>query len=122
MPATLSDDAKECVVRAVREGLTNIAQHARAQQVWIEAKSEGAALAIDVRDDGRGFDLASIPPGHYGLLGIRERARLAGGELQVASSPNGGTSLRLRLPIGEDVVDHAAEPLPQAALERHLTP
>jgi len=54
-----------------------------------------------MRDDGRGFDLtaAASESGHYGLLGMRERARLAGGTLAVESTPGKGTTLWLSVPI-----------------------
>ena len=58
-------------------------------------------LEASVSDDGVGFDpaAAETQAGHYGLLGMRERARLAGGDLEITSRPAGGTQLRLRLPL-----------------------
>jgi len=54
---------------------------------------------VEVRDDGVGFDpAAGDARGHYGLLGLRERARLAGGSLDVHNGPDGGVTLRLSLP------------------------
>ena len=90
----------EHALRAVTEGLTNVARHAQANQVWVSAEQRGGMLAIEVRDDGIGFEPVTIAQqvGHYGLLGMRERARLAGGSLEIMSAPSVGTTIRLRLP------------------------
>jgi NarL family two-component system sensor histidine kinase YdfH len=100
LPSVLPDAAREHVLRAVTEGLTNIARHAQAQHAWVNVRNADGKLIIELRDDGRGFDPATIPPGHYGLLGIRERARLACGALEITSAPGAGTTLRLQLPLG----------------------
>jgi NarL family two-component system sensor histidine kinase YdfH len=55
-----------------------------------------------VHDDGVGFDPAPIGAGHYGLIGLRERARLIGGTLNVESAPGQGTILRVCLPLDND--------------------
>jgi signal transduction histidine kinase len=62
---------------------------------------EEDGLEILIRDDGVGFDLVAVSEsgGHYGLVGLRERARLAGGNLQVISAPGAGTTLSIRLPL-----------------------
>jgi signal transduction histidine kinase len=59
-----------------------------------------------VRDDGIGFDLAAVSSdGHYGLLGLKERTQLAGGDVDVDSAPGKGTTVRLRFPA-----EHAGAP------------
>ncbi|HTK05779.1 MAG TPA: sensor histidine kinase [Ktedonobacteraceae bacterium] len=90
----------EHVLRAITEGLTNIARHAQAHQVRICAKFHETTLLIEVCDDGIGFDSTAViaQDGHYGLLGLRERARLVGGHFEVASTPGKGTILRLSVP------------------------
>jgi NarL family two-component system sensor histidine kinase YdfH len=95
----LSEQAREHALRTVTEGLTNIARHARAQHAWLDVHSTASELIVELRDDGRGFDPKAIPAGHYGLLGLRERARLACGTLDIASAPGAGTTLALRLPL-----------------------
>ncbi len=89
------------VLRVIREGLTNIARHAQARQVEIRVSIAGTALQVEICDDGVGFDPATIKPekGHYGLLGLRERARLIGGHLAIVSHPGQGTSLCLQIPL-----------------------
>jgi NarL family two-component system sensor histidine kinase YdfH len=90
----------EPTVRFIGEGLQNAARHAQARNVVVRITTEAEMLVIEVQDDGIGFDPASLTkrPGHYGLIGLRERARLAGGWLEVHSAPGTGTTLRLLLP------------------------
>jgi len=97
----LPDDIREHALRVVSEGLTNVARHAQASQVWIRLASGGDCLEVEVRDDGVGFDpaVAATQSGHYGLLGMRERARLAGGTLVVESAPGKGATLQLNVPL-----------------------
>ena len=97
----LPDDIREHALRVVSEGLTNVARHAQASQVWIRVACGDDGLEVEVRDDGVGFDpaVAAAQSGHYGLLGMRERARLAGGTLVVESAPGKGAILRLSVPL-----------------------
>jgi len=98
----LPEQQAEQMARCVREGLNNVARHAQATAVWLTAGVENGRILLTLRDDGRGFDPQQTPPaGHYGLLGLRERARLAGGQFSVESRPGAGTTLRLSLPIQE---------------------
>ena len=101
LPDALPSALCEHALRAVAEGLTNVARHAQAQQVGVRAAEDEAWLTIEVRDDGAGFDpeAALTRAGHYGLLGLRERARLAGGTLEIDSAPGEGARLTLRLPL-----------------------
>lgn len=103
LASPLSDAQQEQAFRAVAEGLTNIARHARAHRAWIRLSEGHHSLEIVVRDDGVGFDSADVNgrAGHYGLMGLRERARLAGGSLDVMSGPGQGTALVFRLPLTE---------------------
>jgi NarL family two-component system sensor histidine kinase YdfH len=91
----------EHVLRAITEGLTNVARHSQAHQVWVCAQLNEATLTIEVRDDGIGFESTTVgtQKGHYGLLGLRERTRLVGGHLDIESSAGKGTTLRLCLPV-----------------------
>jgi NarL family two-component system sensor histidine kinase YdfH len=93
----------EHVLRAITEGLTNVARHSQAHQVWICAQCAETMLTIEVRDDGIGFEssAAVTQQGHYGLLGLRERARLVGGYLDIESAVGKGTALRLCLPVNQ---------------------
>ena len=91
------------VFRAVQECLTNIAKHARASRVEVRIDREDSTLAICVRDDGVGFAAAdSRKPNSFGLLGLRERAALLGGESKVTSAPGRGTRVDVRFPVEEE--------------------
>jgi two-component system sensor histidine kinase UhpB len=90
--------------RAAQEGLTNVVRHARAQHVWIELSQTDGALELVVRDDGVGFDVTSTLDGaanrgHLGLLGMKERVQILGGNLEVDSEPGHGTRIRISLPL-----------------------
>ena len=99
LPSQLSEKVHECALRLVSEALTNIARHAQAQHAAVSLHAIEQALAIEVHDDGVGFDPAQIGAGHYGLIGLRERARLIGGTLNIESAPGQGTTLKVQLPL-----------------------
>jgi PAS domain S-box-containing protein len=87
--------------RIVQEALTNVARHAAAREVTVHALAEKGALRIQVQDDGQGFDRdAALASGRStGLRGMRERATLLGGRLEINSDPGAGTFLLAELPI-----------------------
>jgi two-component system sensor histidine kinase UhpB len=94
--------------RIVQEAVHNIVQHADAGSVTIVLQLNGGAVQLRIEDDGRGFDPAhasrdAVELQQLGLLGIRERAELLGGEVQIESAPERGTRLRVSIPIGETV-------------------
>lgn len=95
----LPEPVKETVFRTVSEALTNIARHARATEASVTLTVKGKTLQVILKDNGQGFDMHNIPSGHYGLLGIRERARLAGGQLSITSAAQQGTTLLLQIPL-----------------------
>jgi NarL family two-component system sensor histidine kinase YdfH len=105
-PKEIPTSVHEHARRAVAEGLTNIARHAQANNVWLKLLESEGMLEIALRDDGVGFDPTVKLGGHYGLVGLRERARLAGGSLELVSEPGAGTTLTLVLPLE----DRGAEP------------
>ncbi len=88
------------VLRVVTEGLTNITRHARARHAWVRVIPREQKLEIEIADDGVGFEPTAVIPsaGHYGLIGLHERARLIGGQLAIRSSPGNGTTLRIDVP------------------------
>lgn len=90
----------EPIQRTLAEALTNIARHAQASEVKVGVSSRADMLELTIQDNGIGFDpeAAAAQTLHYGLLGIRERARLAGGQVEIQSRPGAGTTLRLCLP------------------------
>lgn len=107
-PLPLSPAAEVALFRIVQEALTNVAHHSQARRVDVTVARHGGALEISVVDDGVGFELETAPQrGSFGLVGMGERARLAGGSLEVTSRPGDGTSVVVRLPLGEPVVPAA---------------
>jgi signal transduction histidine kinase len=86
--------------RIVQEGLTNALKHARAGTADVTVRYEPDELRIEVRDDGPGGP-ASDGLGH-GLVGVRERVKIYGGEMSAGPAPGGGFVLSTRLPIGGD--------------------
>jgi two-component system sensor histidine kinase UhpB len=97
-PSGLDEDVQTVVYRVAQEALTNAAQHARPGRIDVELKTVGDSVELCVRDDGKGFDPFAARSGGLGLDGMAERARLAGGALDLRSERGAGTELTLRLP------------------------
>ena len=87
------------VLRIVQEALVNVQRHAGAGRVWVEVARVRGHYRITIDDDGRGFDPGAVAEGHYGLATMRERALRLGGNLEVASAPDRGTTVTLLLPV-----------------------
>jgi NarL family two-component system sensor histidine kinase YdfH len=98
LEAQLPQEQQEHLLRTVSEGLTNIARHSRASQAWIRTGCGKEGVTLEIGDNGIGFEPTEVVAGHYGLLGLRERARLMNAHLAVSSSPVRGTQVRLCLP------------------------
>ncbi len=100
LPTALPDSLSEHIQRIVAESLANVAQHAQARRVSLRIAQFPEGLQLTVQDDGVGFVVAEAArTGHYGLVGMRERARLAGGSVKVLSTPGEGTTLSFSFPI-----------------------
>lgn len=83
--------------RIVQEACANARRHSGTARLEVDVRVDGDALAIRVEDFGRGFDAASPPRAGFGVVGMAERARLAGGECRVESMPDRGTVVTARL-------------------------
>jgi len=95
----LTNAQASAVFRIVQESLTNVAKHAQAAHVDIAIERDDGALVVRIEDDGVGFSLqAPRKPNSFGLLGLRERASLLGGEVTIESAPGEGTMVEVRLP------------------------
>lgn len=96
----LSEDISTAAYRIIQESLTNIARHASAQKVQVTLWLEGDNLRLRVRDDGAGFDQAILsgPLASSGLSGMRRRAEVLGGRLEISTSPE-GTVIDATLPL-----------------------
>ena len=96
----VGDRIATAAYRIAQEALTNVARHSSASSVDISIRAEGGVLTLSVEDDGRGFDLRALEESRgLGVVGMRERAELAGGTLTIRSRPGRGTQVRLTAPL-----------------------
>ena len=100
-PEPLQQNIATAVYRIVQEALTNMARHAHASQALISIEPKGHRLQLVVEDDGQGFPKAQQPPprGSFGLIGMRERVHMLGGQIRMKNAPSGGARLVVRLPL-----------------------
>ena len=98
----ISSEVQAQLVRILQEALSNIRKHADARRVWVKIRETAQDFILEIRDDGQGFlpeDIASAS--RHGLRGMQERAELVGADFQVVSRPHEGTTVSLRLPLGD---------------------
>lgn len=100
-PVSLRPECELTVYRLVQEALTNIAKYAKARTVHVTLGVRGGKAAIEVRDDGVGFDPSQSRTAANGLLGMRFRVEAEGGALRVRSAPGQGASVSATLPLLE---------------------
>lgn len=88
------------VFRILQEVLTNVARHAQATRVQASLRKQANDLILEVRDNGKGISEAQISSvGRFGLLGMRERAHVFGGDVVIRGSPGEGTTVTVRIPV-----------------------
>jgi signal transduction histidine kinase len=101
----LPQQVETAVFRVLQEAVTNVVKHSGADRVAVILEATASELRLIVEDNGRGFDAGlqaddmALGIGHLGLLGVRERVALAGGALEVESSPQAGTTVYARIPL-----------------------
>lgn len=102
MADRLAPETEIAAYRIVQEALTNVARHANAAHCRVRLRRLPDTLRVEVQDDGRGFDPDGEPQptGGFGLIGMRERAALLGGQLSIWSAPGAGTRVLVELPVG----------------------
>lgn len=97
-------DVALCLFRIVQEGLRNVVKHAKTSEATVELSSHGEGMELRISDSGAGFNPAALlGRGGLGLISMRERLRLIGGELEVESEPSRGTRIRVRVPLSDGV-------------------
>jgi len=101
----LPPETELSLFRMAQEGLNNVLHHAQAQHAWVKLCFADAEVSLKIRDDGRGFEVPESPAefapgGHYGLLGMHERAELIGARLEIQSKLGSGTELTLMFFFG----------------------
>jgi two-component system sensor histidine kinase UhpB len=96
----LSEEQELVIYRVAQEALTNVARHARAQEVELRLERRDGRVTLVVRDDGVGLPPAALPSAH-GIRGIRERAMLIGADVSITRPRERGTEVRLSIPLEE---------------------
>jgi signal transduction histidine kinase len=104
----LDESRQLTVYRLVQESLTNVGKYADAKQVDISVRNYGNHVEVDIKDDGKGFNVAEIRPSTHGLAGMRHRVEAAGGRLTVISAPGNGTRISAVLPKGNIAASSSA--------------
>jgi signal transduction histidine kinase len=99
--ALLSPAAETAIFRIAQEALANARKHAHTRAIRVALTSDTAALALHVQDWGRGFDLSGLHDErtHLGLVSMRERANMLGGECEIVSQPGAGTTVAVSMPL-----------------------
>lgn len=112
----LPEATRVTAYRIAKEAMVNAQKHARATEVEVRLCQVEEGLEVTVRDDGVGFDPATPTdrPGHLGLRGMRDRAEIAGGRLEVATGPGSGTCVRLWLPVAPHAAAAQERPEPSS--------
>jgi len=99
---TLPEEMEQHLLRIAQEAVTNVLKHAEASKIWIKLHTEARKLYLRIRDNGHGFEQENVfssREGHFGLLGMRERAERLGGELTLESHPGQGTEVEVKVPL-----------------------
>ena len=99
----LGDDQQTVALRVTQEALQNVRKHAAASTVVVSTDVADDAWTLEIRDDGRGFDVGAVAARgrrNFGLQFMRERAELIDARFDVRSRPDGGTVVRLEIPTG----------------------
>jgi len=101
-PEPLPQDVEQHVLRIAQEAVANVLKHAGARKIWMQLRMEKRRLDLKIRDDGHGFEQDGVfmsLGGHFGLIGMRERAERLGGELRLASRLGEGTEVEVKVPL-----------------------
>ena len=123
--APLDAHVKAALFRIIQESLSNIAHHAEAKNASLRMLYTDAAVSILIEDNGKGFDAENAMErdasgnGHFGLLGMRERAMIIGAQFVVSSKPGQGTRIHVRFPLKPE---DAPQESPKEAAQRKRLP
>jgi signal transduction histidine kinase/ligand-binding sensor domain-containing protein len=100
----LNPDTEQELLRIAQEAIQNVQRHAGAKCLTAQIEYLPGAVALEIRDDGRGFDAADAAEreGHYGLTGMKERAAIFGGTLEIISGAGRGTTIRVRTALSKE--------------------
>jgi two-component system, NarL family, sensor kinase len=95
----LPPSVEAALYRICQEALTNVARHAGAERATVRLVATPDRVRLAVEDDGSGFDAAGVPEDRHGIVGMRERAEVLGGTLEVRSGPGEGTRIEATVPL-----------------------
>jgi two-component system sensor histidine kinase UhpB len=98
----LPEGAETHLFRIAQEALTNVARHASAKHVRVNLAGEGGQVSLRIADDGCGLGPVTANPRGLGLIGMRARARSAGGDVEIRSRPGEGVLIEVRVPVGDE--------------------
>lgn len=96
--SNLPADIEQCAYRVAQEAISNVLQHANAGKLGVAMQKQGGFVLLEITDDGEGFQTSPAIINGFGLQGMRDRAKQLGGTCEIQSSPDNGTTVRLRLP------------------------
>ena len=95
----LAPPLETALFRIVQESLTNAVRHSGSSTVRVNLTQHENRVRVEIQDEGRGFDPATVQPNRFGLQGIRQRTELFGGTLNLATAPGQGTRVVVDLPL-----------------------
>jgi signal transduction histidine kinase len=98
VPQEIDQEVALCLFRVVQEALANAVKHSQAGHVRVELAGGPSGVSLRINDDGKGFDIESMPNGGLGLTSMRERVEAVGGVLEIRTAPGAGTHLRITVP------------------------
>ena len=101
-PNHLPQDMEQHLLRIAQEAVTNVLKHAGASRIWVKLHMEARKIYLRIVDNGRGFDQQDVfsdLAGHFGVIGMRERAERLGGKLNLKSRPGEGTEVEVTVPL-----------------------
>ena len=105
-PGRLPDETETHLFRIAQEALTNVARHSGAKHVQIKLDTANGQVCLSMQDDGRGIDPALSNGRGMGMIGMRARARSAGGDVEVRAAPGGGVLIEVRVPLRNETHSH----------------
>ena len=123
----LAPETEQEVLRIAQEAIQNVKRHAAANNMTVHLEYDERSLAVAVSDDGKGFIVKPEKPagamtdGHYGLTGMRERAALIQGSIEIASEPGHGTTIRLHIPTRSRSISVAPTDAPSARVNAKIS-
>ncbi len=105
----LSEQTRLYLFRIYQEGMNNIIRHSHAAKAWVRFTMENGRAILEIRDNGHGFQVEGdltqqTLKGHYGMVGMKERAEAIGGTFRIASEPGFGTVIQVAVPLDQNKI------------------